>query len=159
VGLDLIDDILTADTRLDQFGGVVDSRIDLQPHIDLGFFTIGAGVRRRVATVAIGDRVEQDRTMFFFEKFLLAADGIDDGQRVVPVDALRVHLVGAQSGAQPSEDLKAHRFTDRLAAHAVEIVVEVHDERQPPPMVLVPQFEELVHRGEAQAFPNRATSQ
>ena len=89
---------------------------------------------------------------------LLAADGVDHRQRVVAVDALGVHLVRRQPGAHAREDLEAHRLADRLAAHAVEVVDEVHDERQPAAMRFVPQLLELVHRGEAQRFPRRAAA-
>ena len=88
----------------------------------------------------------------------LAANGVDDGERIVAVDALGVHLIGRQAGAQAGEDLEAHRLADRLAAHAVEVVDEVHDQRQAAAMDFVPQFLELIHRGEAEGFPRRAAA-
>ena len=58
-------------------------------------------------------------------------------------------------GAQAGQDLEAHRLADGLAAHAVEVVDEVDDQRQAAAMGLVPEFLELVHGGEAEAFPDR----
>ena len=52
---------------------------------------------------------------------------VDDGERAVPVDALRVHLLGVHTGAEASQHAEAHRLTDRLTAHAVKVVDEVDD--------------------------------
>jgi len=41
---DLIDNVLGANTGFDDLCGIDDGRIDLQPGIDLRFFTIGTGV-------------------------------------------------------------------------------------------------------------------
>ena len=83
-----------------------------------------------MAAEAVGDGVEQDRAVATVDDLLLARDGVDDGQRVVAVHALGVHLLRVQAGAEAGEDLEAHGLADGLAAHAVEVVDEVEDQRQ-----------------------------
>ena len=64
------------------------------------------------------------------ENLFLARDGVNDGEGIVAVHALGVHLVGGEARAHAGQGAEAHRLADRLAAHAVEVVDEVHDQRQ-----------------------------
>ena len=47
-----------------------------------------------------------------------------------------MHLFRVHTGAQASQHAEAHRLTDGLAAHAVEVVDEVDDQREPAAVAL-----------------------
>ena len=128
-------------------------RIDLLPGFDFGFVAVGGGVAWGVAGVAVGDGVHEDGAVALGDDFTLAAHGVDHGEGVESVDALGVHLVGREAGTHAGEHFEAHRFADGLAAHAVEVVDEVHDQRQAAAVSFIPEFLELVHGGKAQGFP------
>ena len=147
-----------ADPGVDELLREGDQGVQLLPGLDFRFFAVAGGVRGRVAAEAVGHGVQQHRPVALLEDLLLAGDGVDDGQRVIAVHALGVHLVGVDAGAEAGEDLEAHGLADGLAAHAVEVVDEVDDQRQAAAVGLVPQQLELVHRGEAEAFPHRAAA-
>jgi hypothetical protein len=70
-----------------------------------------------------------------------------------------VHLFGVHPGADARNELHAHRFAERLAAHAVEIVHAVEDDRQPAAERLVPELSILVHRGERDSLPHRPAAE
>src|SRR4051812_15814013 len=95
---------------------------------------------------AVRDRVEQYRPVFLLDDELLATNPIDDRERVEPVDALGMHLIRREAGAEARENFKAHRLAYGLATHAVEVVDEVDDQREPAAMRLGPQLLELIHR-------------
>ncbi len=143
---------------VDDVRGKRHERIDDLPGLDLVLLAIRTRIGRRMAAEAIGHRVEQHRPVAPLDDLALAANRVDHRQRIVAVDALGVQLVGCEAGTHAGQDLEAHRFADGLAAHAVEVVHEVHDQRQPAAMRLVPQLLELVHRGEAEGLPCRAAA-
>ncbi len=79
---------------------------------------------------AVRDGVEKHRSAALSEDLLLAAEGVDDGERIVAVDALGMHLVGVHTSANTSDELHAHGFTDWLSAHPIKIVHAVEHDRQ-----------------------------
>src|SRR5205823_1315960 len=61
-------------------------------------------------------------------------------------------------GAHPCEYAEPPGLAHRLAAHAVEVVHEVHDQRKPSAMGLIPKHFELVHRGKTERLPSRTAA-
>ncbi len=111
-----------------------------------------------MAGEAVGERIEEDRSAAFAEDLLLAADGVDDREGVVAVDALGVHLLGVDARTDAREDVVAHRLAGGLAAHAVLIVEDVEDDRESALVRAFPEHLVLVHRGEAERFPHRSAA-
>ena len=133
--------------------------IGLLPALDLLFGAIARSVGRRVAADAVGDGIEQHRAAAFEEQLLLAAERVDDGQRIVAVDAFGMHLLGIDARADARDELARPWSRPRLPAHAVEIVHAVEDDRQAAAQRFVPQLAVLVHRGEGDAFPHRTAAE
>ena len=107
----------------------------------------------------VGDGVQQDRAAALREDLLFTLEGIDNGQGVVAVDALGVHLLGVDARTDAGDELLAHRLTVGLATHTVEIVHAVEDDGQAAAQGLVPQVAVLVHAGECDALPHRAAAE
>ena len=76
------------------------------PELDLFLGAVAGGVRRRVAAGAVGDRVEQHRAAALEQDLLLAPESVDHRQRIVAVDALGVHLLGVDPGADARDELQ-----------------------------------------------------
>ena len=85
-------------------------RIGLLPPLDLFLRAIARRIGRRVAADAVGDRVEQHRAAALVQHLLLAAEGIDHRQRIVAVDALGVHLLRVDAGADARDELRRPSF-------------------------------------------------
>ena len=130
-------------------------RVGLLPLFDLFLGAVAGSVRGRMAADAIGDGVEKNRAAALGDDLFLAPEGVDERQWIVAVDALGVHLLGVDSGAQAGDELHAHGFAKRLAAHAVVVVHAVEDDGQAPAERGVPQLAVLVHRRKRDAFPDR----
>ncbi len=107
-----------------------------------------------MAAVTIRNGIEQDGAVAAGQDFLLSQDRVGHGQRVVSIDALGVHLLRVQGGADAGEHVKSHGFATRLSAHAVEVVVEIDDQRQTAAIRLCPQLPVLTHRGQTQPLPH-----
>ena len=103
----------------------------------------------------VGEGVEQHRPFLLLQHIDLALEGVDDSQRVVAVDAFAMHLVAIGAGADACHDFLAHGFAKSLTAHAVEVVHDVDDQRQPAFELAFPQLLVLPHRGHADRFPDR----
>ncbi len=112
-----------------------------------------------MAADAIRDGVEQHRPTAFGQHLLLAAEGIDDRQRVVSVHALGVHLVGIDSGSHARDVSHPHGLADGLPAHAVKIIHAVENDGQAAAQRLVPELAVLVHGGKRDAFPHGAAAE
>ncbi len=113
-----------------------------------------------MAAVTIGDRIEQNRAFAFFKNFT-SCGAI--ASALPPADCNHRHVRRASVRDSCLHRfvpvyVEAHRFAFRLAAHTVEVIVEVDNQRQSTTMGFVPEFFELVHRRKAQAFPDRAAS-
>ncbi len=74
---------------------------------------------------AIGDDIEKRGAFSVEQKLFLALSGVGDGQRIVTVDALSVHLFRVDAGTNTSDHSVAHRFAGGLSAHAIVIVHDV----------------------------------
>ena len=150
VDLGLADDLLA-----DQQVGEGLDRVGLLPQLHLLLRAVRGGVGRRVAGDAVRDRVQQDRALAGEQQLLLATHGVGHGQRVVPVHALGVHRLGVDAGADARQHVVAHGLAVGLAAHAVEVVEEVEQDRRVAAVGGAPQVPELVHGGEHHGFPDR----
>ena len=140
----------------DQLLPVGGDRVVFHPGVLFFLGTVGVGVRRRVTGVAVGQRIEQDRALLAAQDVELAPHGFDHRQRVVAVDAFGVHLFGINAGTDAREEVVAHRFAARLAAHRVLVVHHIQQERHAALHVAFPEVLVLVHGGHHQAFPDRA---
>ena len=152
-----VDLVLRGQAVGDQQVAVLLDAVDLLPQLDLFLRAVRGGVRRRVAGEAVGDGVHEDGAAALLEDLLLASGRIRDGQRVEAVDALGVHGLGVEGRTDAGEDLVAHGLAEGLAAHAVEVVEEVEQDRRVATVLLAPQRAELVHRREVHGLPHGAT--
>ena len=112
-----------------------------------------------MAGEAVGDGVHEDGAAALLEDLLLAGGRVRDGQRVDAVDALGVHGLGVEGRAHAGEDLITHGLAESLAAHAVEVVEEVEQDRRVAAVLLTPQGTELVHRRKVHGLPHGAAGQ
>ena len=112
-----------------------------------------------MAGEAVGDDVEEHRALVLEEDLLLAAIGLDDGQRVEAVHALGVHLVGVEARAQAREDVVGHGLAVGLAAHAVLVVEDVEQHRQAALHVVLPERVELAHAGHVEGLEHGAATE
>jgi len=79
--------------------------IGVLPELDLFLGAVAGSVGGRVTADAVGDGIQQDWAAAFFKDPPLAPEGVDDRQRVVAVDALGVHLLGVDAGADARDEL------------------------------------------------------
>ena len=152
-----VDLVLSGQAVGDEQVGVLLDAVHLLPQLDLFLRAVRGGVRRRVAGETVGDGVHEDGAAPLLQDLLLAGGRIRDGQRVEAVDALGVHGLGIEGRAHAGEDLVAHGLAEGLAAHAVEVVEEVEQDRRVATVLLAPQGAELVHRREVHGLPHGAT--
>ena len=131
-------------------------RVMGHPGILLFLGAVGVGVGRRMAGVAVGHGLEKDRALLVFQDLEFSGHGLDHGQRVVAVDALGVHLVRVDTGADAGDKVVAHGLAAGLAAHRVLVVHDVEHQGQAALHLVIPEQAVLVHRGQHQAFPDRA---
>ena len=108
---------------------------------------------------SIRERIEQHRPLLLRQDFFLPTDCVDHGQRIIAVDAFRMHLLRIDAGAESGEDFKAHRFAVRLSAHCVLVVVEVKDQRKAAVHIALPELFVLVHCRKADRFPDRTAAE
>ncbi len=66
-----------------------------------------------------------------------------------------MHGLRVDTQANASQDLKAHGFTHRLAAHTVEVVHKIEKHRQAAAQLRLPKDAVLVHGGKHHRLPNR----
>ena len=109
-----------------------------------------------MAAVAVGNHIQQAGAFLLLQKGLLAAEGINNSQRIVAVHALCVPGLWIESGAQTGREGVTHGFTAGLSAHGVLVVHHVDEHRQAALHVSLPEGLELVHAGEGHAFQHRA---
>jgi hypothetical protein len=133
--------------------------IGMPPVLDLFFGAVTGSVGGRVAADPVGDRVQQHRPAAFLDHPPFAPEGVDYRQRIVAVDALGVHLVRVDAGADAGDKLHSHGLAHRLPAHAIKVVHAVENDRQSPAQRGVPQLAVLIHGGERDAFPHRAAGE
>ena len=72
-----------------------------------------------MARDTVGNSIKKNRTFIFLNNINLAAHSVDNGERIVTVDTLRVHLRRRNAGADSGEDAVCHGFAVCLSAHAV----------------------------------------
>ena len=109
-----------------------------------------------MATVAVGNHIQQAGAFLLLQEGLLAAEGIDNSQRIVTVHALSVPGFRIESRTQTGREGVSHGFSAGLAAHGVLVVHHVDEHRQAALHVSLPEGLELVHAGESHAFQHRA---
>ena len=102
----------------------------------------------------IGNKIEQHGA-FRLRNGNLSAVCVDDRQRVEAVYALSMHGGGHHARRDARHHVIAHGFAARLSAHSVEVVVDVVDDRHSA-AIFTPKGANLIHRGDHQAFPDRA---
>jgi hypothetical protein len=133
--------------------------IGLLPAFDFFLRSVARCIGRRVAADAIGHGLEQHRPPSLRKNLPLAAERVDHRQRVVAVHALGVHLFRIDARTEPRDVLHAHRLAHGLAAHAVEIVHAVEDDRQPAAERRIPERAVLIHCREGDAFPHGSAAE
>ena len=153
---------LGSDLAFYHLAAVSGDRASFLPRFDLFLGTIGGGVGRGVTGYTVGSNLQHCRTFAVHEQFLLTGGSIDHCKRIVAVDLFRMELGRVEARCQTCRIGKAHRFTHRLTAHAVEVVEAVEQDRHTVVGVLTvhtPQLGDLIHGGEVQRFQNRTTAE
>ena len=112
-----------------------------------------------MAAVAIGDDIKQARAFLAKQSILLAAEGIDDSEGVVAVNALGLHGIGTEAGTDAGSKVVTHGFATRLSAHGVLVVHNAEQDGQTALHVAFPKGAELVHAGEGHALKDGAACQ
>jgi hypothetical protein len=136
-----------------------DDGVGFLPDLDLLPGAVAGGVGRGVPADAIGDGIQQSRPAALAEDPHLSPEGVDHRERVVSVDALGVHLLEVDAGADASDELAPHGFAVGLAAHPVVVVHAVEDQGKTTAEGRVPERPVLVHAGEADALPHRTATE
>ena len=151
-----IEFFLACNACLDELLAVCDDAILLEPGLDL---LLGA-VRRLVAwgmsAVSVGYDVKQGRSQLLFEQGLLAAECVDDSERVVSVHALCVPGVRLESGSDSCRIGVSHSLAPCLSAHCILVVHHVDEHRQTALHISFPEGVELVHGSEGHTFEHRS---
>ena len=70
-----------------------------------------------------------------------------------------MHLLRIDACAHSSKDFISHCFSICLSAHCILVIIEIEDQREPAFHVAFPEFLILVHRREADCFPNRTATE
>ena len=84
-----------------------------------------------MAVVAVGRRLDEDRTLAGAAEGRRPADRVADGQDVHPVDDLGVHVVVGEAGGPAGEVAHAHDLLVGPVGHPVVVVLDEVDDRQP----------------------------
>ena len=155
LGLDLVQVFLFRHTGLDQLAAESEDAVFGFPGGDFLFGPIRALVGRRVTAVAVGNHVQQARAFFFLQQGFLAAESVDDGQRIVAIHALSMPGFRIETGAQAGREGVAHGLAAGLATHRILVVHYVDEHRQAAFHVSLPEGLELVHGSEGHAFQDR----
>ena len=129
------------------------------PILDLFLGAVGILIRGGVADQTVGHDIEQDRTFVVLDEFHLALVRVDDGQRVPAINTLGVHLARGDACAEPCGHVIGHRLAHGLAAHAVEVIKDVEDDRQTALASFFPEGLELIHSGEVHCLVDRAAAE
>ena len=94
----------------------------------------------------------------FFDDFAFAANGVDDGEGVVAVDALGMHAIRVDAQAYSGQHPKAHGLAHGLTAHAIEVVHEIEEHGRRTADLFGPEGTILVHGRDHHPFPDRPTA-
>ena len=156
VGLDGFQVGLGGDTGLDEFPAESEDAVLGLPGLHLLLGPVRGLVGRGMAAVAVGHDIQQARTFLLLEEGFLAAEGVDDRERIVAVHALCVPGLRIEAGAQAGRIGVTHGLAAGLAAHRVLVVHHVDEDRKATLHVALPQGIELVHRSEGHALQDRA---
>ena len=133
--------------------------IGVPPSLDFFLRAVARCIRWRVAADPVGDGIQERRPFALQEYALLAPESVDDGQRIVPVDPLGVHLLGIHPRPDARDEPAAHGLAARLPAHPVMVVHAVEQDWQAPAQRLIPEHAVLVHAGKRDAFPDRTAAE
>ena len=109
-----------------------------------------------MSAVSVGYDVKQGRSQLLFEQGLLAAECVDDSERVVSVHALCVPCVRFESGSYASRIGVSHSLAPCLSAHCILVVHHVDEHRQAALHIAFPEGVELVHRCEGHTLEHRS---
>jgi hypothetical protein len=130
-GLDGSHRCLVGDGGLDELALEKLDRVDRPPGgLLLAGPVLVAGVRERVAVVAVGARLDQDRPVARPADRRRPADRVPDRQDVHPVDDLGVHVVLGEPGRPAGQVADAHDLLVGPVGHAVVVVLDEVDHRQ-----------------------------
>ena len=108
---------------------------------------------------AVGDGVQEYGAVAFKQNRFFARDCVRNGERIVAVYALGVHVLRIDARADPRDITVAHRFAAGLSAHTVKVVEKVKQNRRRAPGRFGPQRFVLVHCGHHHCFPYRTAAQ
>ena len=116
---------------LDQLAAQVLDRVDGLPGLFLlpGAVLV-ARVGERVAVVAVGGGLDQDRALAGAAELGRPADGVAHRQHVHAVDDFGVHVVVGEADAAPRQCSHAHDLVVGAVGHAVVVVLDDVDDRQ-----------------------------
>ena len=105
-----------------------------------------------MATIAIGDDIQQAGAFLAQQGVFLATESIDDGKRIVAINALGLHGIGTEAGTNAGSKVVAHRLAACLSAHGILIVHNAEEDWKTTLHVVLPKSTELVHTSESHAF-------
>ena len=137
----------------------LDDRVMAAPILDLLLGAVCVLVGGGVADETVGDDIEQDGAFVVLDQLHLTLVGVDDSQRVPAVHTLCVHLIRRNACTESCGHVVGHGLAHGLAAHAVEVVEHVEDDRQATLASFLPQGLELIHGGEVQSLVDRAAAE
>ncbi|OQB99396.1 MAG: hypothetical protein BWX80_03719 [Candidatus Hydrogenedentes bacterium ADurb.Bin101] len=95
--------------------------------------------------LAVAQHVQEHGTTAVLQHFQFALVRIGQGEGVVAIDDLCVHLFRIYGRCHPGEIIEAHGFADGLAAHAVKVVHKIEQHRKAAPDKFRPKGFKLGH--------------
>ena len=109
-----------------------------------------------MSAVAVGNHVEKCGSELLLQKGLLAAESVDDGERVVSVHSLGVHCIGLEACAESGGEGVSHSLSLGLSAHCVLVVHHVEQHGKSALHIALPEGVELVHGCEGHTLEDRS---
>ena len=132
------------------------------PLFDLLNASVCGGVRGGVTGNAVCCNFEKCGTLALNEKLLFACCSVDNCEGIVAVYLLCVEVFGVKACAETSCDIPAHGLALCLAAHAVEVIEYVKENRHSRIGILsvhTPELCDLVHCGHIESLKNGAAAE
>ena len=158
VGVDQVQLVLADQTGGKQFLAVFGKRVNGTPQLDFFPFAVCGLVAGGVAGLAVTQNIQKHRPLFCLDELQFAFVGVRQGQWIVSVHHLGVHVFRVYRRPDAGQAFKAHGLANGLAAHAVEIVHEIEQHRQAAPDEFRPERFKLGHGGKSERFPDRAAA-